>query len=528
MPDRKVVTRFAPSPTGALHVGGARTALFNWAFARQHGGTFILRLEDTDQARSSEVSAKTIMADMLWLGMEWDEGPAPDAAQYLTSQKGVHGPYCQSQRLEIYNSHLEKLLSTGRAFEKEGAVVFRMPAHDITVKDLILGDVKTAAGEMKDLVVRKSDGFPTFHFANVIDDATMGVTHVIRAQEHLNNTHKHLALFEALGLEPPRYAHIPLIFNPDGTKMSKRDKAKAARAHLKNLTQEKINEVTHYILNDQAVGKGIGILANITITQQDIEDFIAKKSDRADIAQDIAAQLGISLPEIEVSEFRTSGYLPQVLCNYLSLLGWNPGNDVEKFDNEFLVEHFSFDRVGKGNAKFDREKLFRFNADAVKAMAPAEFVKTWQKYCKEFKPNFAAKLNAKAFETLAEVYQPRTRTLDEPCKLATFFVTPDNDIVHDPQAVAKELEKDGGQGYKLLRELKQRLETIEPWSGAAAHDLIRVMAEEKSLGMGKLAQPLRVAVSGSTVTPQIDATLDILGKQSTLNRIERLLSSHGH
>ena len=237
----KIVTRFAPSPTGYLHIGGARTALFNWAFARRHGGTFILRIEDTDKARSTPQATRQIIQDLQWLGIDWDEGPPgssnPDVDVYdIKSQLGSHGPYFQSQRDELYKKYLQQLIDSGRAYEEKGAWRFKMFADGdrkpITVHDLILGDVTKEPGDLEDFIIFKgaaSGSGPTFHFANVIDDATMRVTHVLRAQEHLNNTHKHVALFEALGLTPPKYAHMPLIFNPDGTKMSKRDKAKTAR-----------------------------------------------------------------------------------------------------------------------------------------------------------------------------------------------------------------------------------------------------------------------------------------------------------
>lgn len=501
-PMGQVVTRFAPSPTGALHVGGARTALFNWAYAKRHGGKFILRLEDTDQVRSSVESARRMIADLLWLDIRWDEGPDPNSEDPIARQVGDRGPYCQSQRREIYDRYIDQLRSSGRAYEKDGAVVFRMPSHDITLHDQVLGDVTTAANQVQDLVIRKSDGFPTFHFANVIDDATMGVTHVIRAQEHLNNTHKHLALFEALGLDPPLYAHLPLIFNPDGSKMSKRDKAKVAR------TAAKANR--------------LGALPTVDSTA--LEGFLKGDSDDLVVAMAIARELRLTLPEIDVDDFRRSGYLPEVLCNYLSLLGWNPGKDIEKFDREFLARNFGFDRVGKSNSRFDREKLFRFNADAIKAMPPAQFLNRWRGYCQQHRPDFLRGLDDSAFAKLAGAYQERSRTLAEPCQLAEFFIKPDDAVEYDRVAVEKNLTRDSAQGLSVLREFLDRIAPLSNGSfGAEAHELIRKLSEEKGIGMGKIAQPLRVALSGSTVTPPIDATLDILGKDRTQTRIRRCL-----
>ena len=272
------VTRFAPSPTGMLHIGGARTALFSWAYARGRGGKFLLRIEDTDQARSTPEATRRIVEDLAWLGLDWDEGPDADAVAAggdpYENTIGDHGPYFQSQRLPTYADAVATLLESGRAYrcyktpeqltaerdaaraagkpykydrgestslsdaqiaeyEAEGrpfVIRFRVPDEDVVVHDEVLGDVVTAAAELEDFVIQKSDDFPTFHLAVVCDDEAMNVTHVIRGQEHLNNTPRHVALQDALGFRRPTYAHIPLIFNADGSKMSKRDKAKAARA----------------------------------------------------------------------------------------------------------------------------------------------------------------------------------------------------------------------------------------------------------------------------------------------------------
>jgi len=240
MPDQPVVTRFAPSPTGLLHIGGARTALFSWAYARGRGGKFLLRLEDTDQRRSSDAAARSILADLQWLGLNWDEGPDPsidwaDSTETRSPkdhQVGEHGPYFQSQRLDIYNAHIQKLLNAGLAYEDDGAVRFRMD-KPIAFRDEVYGDIKVEQADLEDFVIRKADGFPTFHLAVVVDDVEMKVTHIIRGQEHLSNTAKHAALCDALGVPRPVWVHTPSIMNPDGSKMSKRDKAKVARAAAK-------------------------------------------------------------------------------------------------------------------------------------------------------------------------------------------------------------------------------------------------------------------------------------------------------
>jgi glutamyl-tRNA synthetase len=226
--------RFAPSPTGYLHIGGARTALFNWLYARHTGGTFVLRIEDTDAARNSQEAVNVILEGLRWLGLDWDEGPlTPDATGPC---KGDRGPYFQSQRKENYRRRVEALLSRGLAYEHEGAIKFRMRREPILIPDLVVGDVLrklTDREEMDpDFVIVRSDGQPVFHLVNVIDDLEMGITHVIRGEDHLSNTAKHIALFQAFGVEPPRYAHIPLILNADGSKMSKRDKGASMTTYL--------------------------------------------------------------------------------------------------------------------------------------------------------------------------------------------------------------------------------------------------------------------------------------------------------
>jgi glutamyl-tRNA synthetase len=222
----KTRVRFAPSPTGFLHIGGARTALFNWLYARHTGGTFVLRIEDTDVARNSQEAVEVILKGLRWLGLDWDEGPI--SGDVTGASKGESGPYFQSQRKPLYQRRVEALLSKDLAYEQEGAVKFRMPREPILIPDLVVGDVRRELTDREevdpDFVIVRSDGEPVFHLVNVVDDLEMNITHVIRGEDHLSNTAKHIALFRAFGVEPPRYAHIPLILNSDGSKMSKRDK----------------------------------------------------------------------------------------------------------------------------------------------------------------------------------------------------------------------------------------------------------------------------------------------------------------
>ncbi|HWY30984.1 MAG TPA: glutamate--tRNA ligase family protein, partial [Candidatus Acidoferrum sp.] len=230
----KVRVRFAPSPTGYLHIGGARTALFNWLFARHTGGQFILRIEDTDAARNSREAVDVILNGLRWLGLDWDEGPL--TGEVTGPSKGDCGPYFQSQRKENYQRRVEALMSRGLAYEHEGAIKFKMTREPITIPDLVVGDVLRPLTDREELdpdfVIQRSDGQPVFHLVNVIDDLEMNITHVIRGEDHLSNTAKHIALFKAFGVHPPHYAHIPLILNGDGSKMSKRDKGAALTSYL--------------------------------------------------------------------------------------------------------------------------------------------------------------------------------------------------------------------------------------------------------------------------------------------------------
>jgi len=229
-----VRVRFAPSPTGYLHVGGARTALFNWLYARRTGGTFVLRIEDTDNARNSQAAVDVILSGLRWLGLDWDEGPLTGDADGPV--KGAFGPYFQSRRGEIYRRRAEELKSKGMAYEKDGALFFRMTRDPVTIPDQVVGDVVRPLTDREavdpDWVLIRSDGVPVFHFVNVVDDLEMGITHVIRGEDHLSNTAKHIALFRAFGAEPPKYAHIPLILNLDGSKMSKRDQGASVQSYV--------------------------------------------------------------------------------------------------------------------------------------------------------------------------------------------------------------------------------------------------------------------------------------------------------
>lgn len=546
-----VRTRFAPSPSGHLHVGGARTALYCWAFARQHTGRFLLRIEDTDVKRSSEAASLGFLEDLKWLGILWDEGP-----EYDGCGGGDEAPYFQSQRLDIYGRFIDQLIREGKAYrafettaeldrERDAArkagrnyrysraslklsneqidqylregrphvIRFNVPDdREVVVSDEVLGQVRTAPGELDDFVIRKADGFPTYHFAVVIDDELMGVTHVIRAQEHLNNTPRHVLLQDALGFRRPVYAHISVIQNLDGSKMSKRDKDKALRAAV-------------LARKNQPIPRLDGAPA---VSEDRWTWWLADKDHQLDPEEGerLARALDIDLPEINVDDFRRHGYLPEVLVNYLALLGWSPGGDIEKFNAEFLIERFGLDRVQKSPARFDRNKLLAFNLDALQAMSENEFVQRLHAHAAEYHPEFLKRLGSQRFEIFARANKARSKTLEDPFKHSGFFVQRDDEIVYEQsKAVNEALLKGEPSGYSHLEALLPVLREVGDWTAAALEAAVKQYADEHAQGkLGKIAQPLRIAVSGGTISPAIFDTLAILGRDSTLNRIERCLA----
>ncbi|MCK4873326.1 MAG: glutamate--tRNA ligase [Phycisphaerales bacterium] len=549
--DRPVVTRFAPSPTGHLHVGGARTALFCWAYAKRHSGQFILRIEDTDQARSSQESARGIMDDLAWLGITWDQGPTCILPDGSTCGGGDRGPYFQAQRLDIYNTYLQQLIAQGKAYPafetpqeletqrksaiaakrnyrydraaldlpqhqldqwlaegREHVIRLKMPDEAITVHDAVRGVVTVQPEEMDDFIIRKRDGFPTYHFAVVVDDALMGVTHVLRGEEHLNNTPKHIALIRALGFDEPAYAHMSLTFNPDGSKMSKRDKDKAART----------------------AAKAAGLAASPVAEIDDATFSAWLKDKKAQLEPDqlraLAVSLGIALPEVDVDDFRRAGYLPEVLCNFISLLGWSPGGNVEKFDMGFLADRFDFDRLIKTPSRFDRGKLLAFNLDALQAMSDDEFVRRVREHCERYHGDFIAHFDDASFDLFARSNHARSKTLEDPVASCRFFVVPDDEIEYERgKPVRKALVNGEPNGFAHLEAIAPLLEALPRWTVDAIEGVLSEYADAHADGkLGKTAQPLRVAVTGGVVSPAIGETLAILGQVSVLRRIRRLLA----
>ena len=517
-------------------------------------GVFLIRIEDTDQKRSSEGATASILEDLQWLGLGWDEGPTAG-----NHGGGSTGPYFQSQRTQLYRDHLQKLLDTGqayRAFEttqdlaaaralarsekraykydraalsmsdeeidervKNGdphVVRFRVPndVEGVTVIDEVLGEVTTAVDEVEDFVIFKADGFPTYHFAVVLDDASMNVTHVVRGQEHLANTVKHQLLQDALGLPRPVYAHLPLIFNPDGSKMSKRDRDKSLRAFAKDRG-----------IDAPPLADDGSAIVGPEVWEAWMGD--SKSQLPTDAVAGAAAALGVHLPEVNVEDFRAAGYLPEVLINALSLLGWSPGGDVERFDAAFLVEHFSLDRVLKSAAKFDRPKLLAFNQEAIAAMDPEHFQERLAVYVDRYHRGFCEAIGPERFVMLCEATQPRSRTLAEAIQQCGFLDLGDDAVEFiDSKSVRKAMQGDpsGGELLASVRNVLAKIETFDVESIEAA---VAAFAEANANGkIGKVAQPLRIAVTGTTVSPPIGHTLALLGRASTLARIDRCLDAH--
>jgi len=536
-------TRFAPSPTGYLHIGGARTALFNYLLARRLGGRFVLRIEDTDQTRNIEEADRKLMEDLRWLGLQWDEGPGVG---------GPGAPYHQSQRLDLYRAAARELLERGLAYyafetreeleamraaaQQRGEKGFRyprprhfpseaearrardagrpvvvrlkMPERDLTVHDRILGDVTIRAEELSDFVLLKADGWPTYHFAVVVDDAAMQITHVLRGQEHLMNTPNHVALQEALGYPTPQYAHLPIIFNLSGTKMSKRDKDKAVR--------------------DAARAAGLDDARLLQLAGLDDPALLAawRRGDTqlpGAALQRLARALGVHLPEIEIHDFRRSGYLPEVLVNFIALLGWSPGTDREKFTLAELCEHFSLERVGRTNARFDREKLLAFNTAALEAATPERKLAGLKDWLTVADPGPLTDLPDTVLARVIACCRGFRVFPDLEYKCGALFI-PDEQLRYDEKAVRKVLLKDAGQGRRVLEALRALLANAPDWTPPALDELIRGFAESQGLELGRVAQPLRVAVTGSTVSPPIADTLDLLGRERTLARIDRALA----
>ena len=536
-----VVTRFAPSPTGYLHVGGARTAIFNWLWARRTGGKFVLRIEDTDVKRNTPTATQQLIDDLRWLGIDWDEGPEVG---------GPNGPYLQSQRKEqgVYDKYVNQLLQEGKAYycfdtpeeldamrekavaqkknlmyrrpdkfpdesevkkakaEGKSVVVrFAVPQEDIMVQDVVRGEVRFAAGQVGDFIIRKSDGFPTYNFACVVDDYLMKATHVIRGQEHLMNTPGQQALWQALGFGPlPKYAHMSVTVSQGGGKLSKRERPEALRQAVKARADIDLEKLA------DAGGISVG----------EVKSFIDGKTtpDMPSI-DSMAEYLGATLPEINVVDFFKSGYLPETMVNFLALLGWNPGGDREIMSVDELVNSFDLSRVTKANSLFDRQKLVAFNTEHLRMMSRGKLLEHFKNYLRAIKsPVLSA--DDQLLSKLINLCEG-ARTLADIERKSRFLFLPNTEIKPDEKAVEKVLLKNNG--LEILKTLRDQLAVIEPFDRDNIEKMLRSLAEQKQVGLGKIAQPLRVAICGSTISTPIFESVEILGREKTLARIETIL-----
>jgi len=536
-----VVTRFAPSPTGYLHVGAARTALFNWLYARHTGGVFILRIEDTDQKRNTPAATQQVLEDLRWLGIDWDQGPEVG---------GPLGPYFQSQRKDIYQKYIRQLLEQKKAYycfetseqleqmrsqahaQKKGfsyprpsrfpseaeaeearaagrpvTVRFAVP-HDqpVIVEDIVRGKVTFDPREIGDFIIQKSDGLPTYNFACVVDDCLMQITHVIRGQEHLTNTPAQQLLWQALFPDRPLpvYAHMSVTVSETGGKLSKRQRPQTLRQALLQMPELDRDELAR--------------LAGIS-TQQ-LEAFLQNKASLdMPVVDAIAENLGIRLPEINIVDFFKSGYLPETMVNFLALLGWNPGDNREIMSRDELIAAFELNRLTKSNCLFDRKKLLAFNTEHIRTTPPETLLSHFKAYLKAVNAPAASADD----QTLARVLKAcaGSRTLAEIEQKSRFLFIPNDQFRYDQKAVEKVLLKDGA--LEVLAAIREHLAHMDQFTEENIETMLRTLAEQRQLGLGKVAQPLRVAITGSTVSPPIFDSVCLLGKASTLARIDLAL-----
>lgn len=396
----------------------------------------VLRIEDTDRQRSTEEATQAILDSMTWLGLDWDEGP-----------------YHQSDRLEIYSEYVEKLLKDGKAFhvddpEKGRAVRFKITGEFTGFDDMVHGNIKSDTSLIEDFVIQKADGFPTYNFACVVDDGVMGITHIIRGDDHLSNTPRQVALYKALGFELPKFAHIPMILGEDGSRMSKRHGATS------------------------------------------------------------------------VTDYRTKGYLPDALVNFIALLGWSPGHDQELLTRQEMIEKFTLKRVNKTSARFDFTKLDWMNSKYIQNLPVGNLVSELKPFIKD--ANLDSNIVSDAWlYKLVELYKERFRTLPEFVTLTTPFFT--DEIEYEDAAVQKHLKKGNPSlikdAYKNLKEVKD-FSSIEELESC-----LRSITTEHSIGFGKLAQPIRVALIGKSASAGIFETLELLGKEKTLKRLEYAINT---
>jgi glutamyl-tRNA synthetase len=477
--------RFAPSPTGYLHVGGARTALFNWLYARHHGGVFVLRIEDTDVGRSSSEMVAGILDGMRWLGLDWDEGPEVG---------GAHGPYFQSERLDRYRAAAEELVASGHAYycycnpeeikakreaaeragenwsydracavlrpeevaEKETAglpraIRFRMPPGTTAFDDVVHGRIEFENAVIEDFVVLRSDRHPTYQLSVVVDDVDMGITDVVRGDDHISNTPKQVLLYQALGAPVPRFAHVPLILGPDKRRLSKRHGATS------------------------------------------------------------------------VMEYERQGFLPEAMFNFLSLLGWSPGNDRELFSRDELVAAFTLDGISSSNAVFNPEKLEWFNSQHIARLGGDEITSRLEPALRELGcwSDDLRGARREWFHQVIELLKPRAKKLRDLAEHGrSFFLEPDG---YEEAAVKKHLSAPGLAGQ--LAAWSEALATVEPFTPAAIEGALRASAAAQGIKAAVLIHATRIALTGQGVSPSLFDVAALVGRDRTAARVARLARS---
>ena len=464
-----VRTRFAPAPSGSIHVGNARTGLFSWAFARHHGGTFVLRIEDTDASRVTEEAVHGVMESLRWLGLDWDEGP---------DVGGPRAPYRQSQRMDVYRETVERLLEQDdayrcycteeelkerrasalargepsgydgkcrdpgvrAAFEAEGrtsVIRFRMPEREHVLKDLVKGEIRWGPGMLRDFVLMRSDGSPVFLLAVAVDDMLMGITHVIRGDDLLDSGPRNAAVIQALGGTPPSYAHVPQVNGSDGKPLSKRHGSTSVEA------------------------------------------------------------------------FREQGMLPEALMNYLALLGWSKDSETTFLSRRELIEAFDLDRVSRNPARFDVEKLLWMNNHYVQSLEDDDLASR----CLHFLSVTGLSPDLDLLRRAMPLVKERMRTLAESVQLLRFLFT--DDITPDEKAAA--VVAGAPEGY--LKSVADALETVGPWQADLIKDALDACATAAGLNRTKGFQPVRAAATGSTVSPPLPESLELLGRERTIARV---------
>ena len=477
-----VRVRFAPSPTGYLHVGGARTALFNWLFARRHGGTFVLRIEDTDAERSSEEMVRAILTSLRWMGIDWDEGPEVG---------GPHGPYTQTARFDRHRERADALVRDGHAYycyctterlqaERDNAdargqgwiydrqclrlgadevaaleaaqvpraVRMKVPEGETTFEDLVHGPITVDHATIEDFVIVRSDGLPTYQLSVVCDDIDMQITHVVRGDDHISNTPKQILLYRALDAAVPAFAHVPLILGPDRKRLSKRHGATS------------------------------------------------------------------------VGEYESQGILPEAFVNFLALLGWSPGSDEEIFTRDELVARFSLDGISGGNAVFNPEKLEWFSAQHLARLSSDELVARVRPELEAagLWDDVLAGGRREWFERVLRLLVPRAKRLgDFAPQLVPFLGSVDG---YDPAAVEKHLKTPGLAAH--VRAVAETYRTLEPFDEAATEAALRSVAEAAGLKFGALVHAARIAVTGRAVSPGLFETLVCIGRDRVVARLEAL------